>query len=65
MEGAKPLDVPVPKIDDITVNADQHFVTLRASDLKRALEFTATEPIYFAAMIDLATRLDDRPKSFA
>ncbi len=65
VEGAKPLDVPVPKIDDITVNADQHFVTLRASDLKRALEFTATEPIYLAAMIDLATRLDDRPKSFA
>lgn len=65
VEGAKQLDVPVPKVDDITVDADQHFVTLRASDLKRALEFTATEPIYLAAMIDLATRLDDRPKSFA
>ncbi len=65
VEGAKQLDVPVPKIDDITVDADQHFVTLRASDLKRALEFTATEPIYLAAMLDLATRLDDRPKSFA
>jgi hypothetical protein len=65
VEGAKQLDVPVPKVDEITVDADQHFVTLRASDLKRALELTATEPIYLAAMIDLATRLDDRPKSFA
>jgi hypothetical protein len=65
VEGSKQLDVPVPKIDDITVDADHHFVTLRASDLKRALEFTATEPIYLAAMLDLATRLDDRPKSFA
>ncbi|HEX6099325.1 MAG TPA: hypothetical protein VF432_23625 [Thermoanaerobaculia bacterium] len=65
VEGAKQLDVPVPKIDDINVDADVHFVTLRASDLKRALEFTATEPIYLAAMLDLATRLDDRPKSFA
>ena len=65
VEGAKQLDVPVPKVDDITVDADQHFVTLRASDLKRALEFTAAEPIYLAAMLDLATRLDDRPKSFA
>jgi hypothetical protein len=65
VEGAKQLDVPVPKIDDITVDADRHFITLRASDLKRALEFTATEPIYLAAMLDLATRLDDRPKSFA
>ena len=65
VEGAKQLDVPVPKIDDITVDTDRHFVTLRASDLKRALEFTASEPIYLAAMLDLATRLDDRPKSFA
>jgi hypothetical protein len=65
VEGPKQIDVPVPKIDDITVDADVHFVTLRASDLKRALELTATEPIYLAAMLDLATRLDDRPKSFA
>lgn len=65
VEGSKQLDVPVPKIDDITVDADRHFVTLRASDLKRGLEFTATDPIYLAAMLDLATRLDDRPKSFA
>lgn len=65
VEGSKQLDIPVPKIDDITVDADHHFITLRASDLKRALEFTATEPIYLAAMLDLATRLDDRPKSFA
>ena len=65
VEGQKPIDVPVPKIDDITVDADRHFVVLRASDLKRALEFTVTEPIYLAAMLDLATRLDDRPKSFA
>ena len=65
VEGSKQLDIPVPKIDDITVDADHHFITLRASDLKRALEFTATDPIYLAAMLDLATRLDDRPKSFA
>jgi hypothetical protein len=65
VEGAKQTDVPVPKIDDINVDADHHFVVLQASDLKRALEFTVTEPIYLAAMLDLATRLDDRPKSFA
>lgn len=65
LEGPKPTEVPVPKIDDITVDADQHLVSLRASDLKRPLGFRAGEPIYLAAMIDLATRLDDRPKSFA
>ena len=65
VEGAKQLDVPVPKIDDVTVDADQQFVTVRASDLKRALELTVAEPIYLAAMLDLASRLDDRPRSFA
>jgi len=65
VEGAKQVDVPVPKFDDVDVDADHHFVVLRASDLKHALEFTVTEPIYLAAMLDLATRLDDRPKSFA
>lgn len=65
VEGAKQLDVPVPKIDDITVDADQQFVTVRASDLKRALELTVAEPIYLAAMLDLASRLADRPRSFA
>ncbi|HEX6086313.1 MAG TPA: hypothetical protein VF266_17415 [Thermoanaerobaculia bacterium] len=65
IEGEKGLDVPVPKVDDIYVDADQHLVSMRAPDLKRPLEFRAGEPIYLAAMLDLATRLDDRPKSFA
>ena len=65
IDGEKGTDVPVPKIDDVFVDADQHLVSLRAPDLKRPVEFHAGEPIYLAAMLDLATRLDDRPKSFA
>lgn len=65
IDGDKPIEVPVPKVDDIYVDADQHLVSMRAPDLKRPLEFRAAEPIYLAAMLDLATRLDDRPKSFA
>jgi hypothetical protein len=60
----KKTEVAVPKIDDLVVDADGNRVTVRASDLKRPLEFHADEPLYIAAMIDLATRLDDRPKSF-
>lgn len=65
VEGAKPLDVAIPKVDEIFVDADQQLVTVRASELKRPLELRVNEPIYLAAMLDLATRLDDRPKSFA
>jgi hypothetical protein len=64
-EKDKPIEVAVPKIDDIFVDADQHLVSMRAPELKRPLKFKAGEPIYLAAMLDLATRLDDRPKSFA
>ena len=64
-EKEKHIEVSVPKIDDIFVDADQHLVSMRAPELRRPLDFRAGEPIYLAAMLDLATRLDDRPKSFA
>jgi hypothetical protein len=64
VDGDKRVDVAVPKIDEILVDADANLVTVRASDLKRALSFSAAEPIYLAAMVDLSTRLDTRPKSF-
>lgn len=64
VEGDKRLDAPVRTIDDLFVDADSGRVVIRASALKKALDFHAEEPIYLAAMIDLATRLDDRPKSF-
>ena len=60
----KSTDVNVRKIDDVFVDADANSVLVRASDLKRPMHFFAGEPIFLAAMLDLATRLDDRPKSF-
>jgi hypothetical protein len=61
----KRTELLVPKVDDVVVDADRNRITVRAVELKRPLDFHAAEPIYLAAMIDLATRLDDRPKSFA
>ena len=58
------VELPVAKVDDILVDAERSRVTIRAAELKRPLDFHADEPIYLAAMVDLATRLDDRPKSF-
>lgn len=57
-------ELPVANIDEIIVDADRSRVTIRATELKRPLDFHAEEPIYLAAMADLSTRLDDRPKSF-
>jgi hypothetical protein len=65
VEGPKHIEVKAPAIDDILVDADAYRVTIRASGVKTPIDFTAGEPIYLAAMTDLVTRLDDRPKSFA
>lgn len=65
IEGEKNIEMTVQKIDDVFVDADSHLISVRSSDINRAIEFRAGEPIYLAAMLDLATRLDDRPKSFA
>jgi hypothetical protein len=65
VEGPKRIEVKVPTIDDIYVDADANRVTIRASNIKAPIDFTAGEPIYLGAMADLATRLDDRPKGFA
>jgi len=64
LDGDRRIDAPVRTIDDLFVDADAGKVVIRAADLKRPLDFQTEEPIYLAAMIDLATRLDDRPKSF-
>lgn len=60
----KKIELPVAKVDDIRIDADRSRVTIVAAELKRPLDFHAEEPLYLAAMVDLATRLDDRPKSF-
>jgi hypothetical protein len=57
-------EIEVPKIDDVLADADNSRITIRASELKHPLDFAAGEPIYLAAILDLASRLDDRPKSF-
>jgi len=65
VEGPKRVEVKVPTIDDILVDADASRITIQASGVKTPIDFVAGEPIYLGAMADLATRLDDRPKSFA
>ncbi len=59
------VELPVARVDEILVDAERSRVTVRAAELKRPFDFHAPEPIYLAAMVDLATRLDDRPESFA
>jgi hypothetical protein len=61
----KPVEVELPKIDDITVDADASAVVIRADNAKKPLSARVEDPIYTAAVIDLAGTLDATPKGFA
>ncbi len=52
-------------VDEIDVDADSTVVRILTSDLKRPLTLRVDEPIYMAAMMDLAASLDERPRGFA
>jgi hypothetical protein len=56
----KPIEVELPQIDDITVDADEGRLLVRTDGRKKPLSTKAEDPVYTAAMIDLAGTLDAR-----
>ena len=52
-------------VDEIDVDTDPAVVRILTADLKRPLTLRVDEPIYMAAMMDLAASLDERPRGFA
>jgi len=65
VEGSDAAEVPLPKIYDISVNVDDGVATIKSTDRKKPLALAVTDPIYTAAVLDLASQLDQRPRSWA
>ena len=65
IEGSEAAEVPLPKIYDIAVNVDNGTATIKSTDRKKPLALHVPDPIYTAAVLDLASELDQRPKSWA
>jgi hypothetical protein len=65
VEGDEAAEVPLPKIYDIAVNVDAGTATIKSTDRKKPLSLHVPDPIYTAAVLDLASELDQRPKSWA
>ena len=65
VEGSDTAEVPLPKIYDINVNVDEGTATIKSTDRKKPLALQVPDPIYTAAVLDLASELDQRPKSWA
>ena len=65
VEGSEDAEVPLPKIYDINVNVDNGTATIKSTDRKKPIALHVPDPIYTAAVLDLASELDQRPKSWA
>ncbi len=61
----KPVEVVLSQIDDVEVNVDMNRLTLRVARPAKPVILSVEQPIYTAALIDIATTLDERPKGFA
>jgi len=49
----------------VTVNASNNTITLKTDNPKKPLLLKVEEPIYAAAVLDAASRIDERPRGFA
>lgn len=62
---AKKQQFALPLLSDVTVIADDDTVAMRIAKKKKPVRVRLDDAIYTAAMIDLASSIDERPKGFA
>jgi hypothetical protein len=66
IEGRSTIELPLPKVDDIEVDADTNVVTMASPQFKdKPLRVRLENPIFVAALIELAVTLNERPRGFA
>jgi hypothetical protein len=61
----KPVEIPLPKIDDVEVDVDTNTMTIEYAGAKHPIRIEVADPIYTASLIDIATSLNERPRGFA
>jgi hypothetical protein len=64
-DGRKRFEIPLTHIDDVEVDPDANTLALKVAQPHRPLTLRVDQPFYTAALIDLATNIDERPRSFA
>lgn len=61
----KPIEIPLTQIDDVEVDVDANVLIIQAAKPEKPVIMQVEQPIYTAALIDIATSIDDRPRGFA
>jgi hypothetical protein len=65
LDARRRIEIPLSQIDDVEVDPNENTLTLRVAEPLKPLQLRVERPIYTAALIDLATNIDERPRSFA
>jgi hypothetical protein len=60
----KKQEIQLMKIDDVEVDADPNVLIIRTAKSMKDIELQVEDPIYTAALLDIATTLDERPRGF-
>lgn len=63
--GRKSNVIELPKIDDVEVDMDANVLTITTGGGVKPVTLQVDDPIYTAALIDIATSIDERPRGFA
>lgn len=65
VEAKKTQEIPLPKIDDVELDMDEYVMTIKAARDIGQVHLQMEDAIYTAAILDMATTIDDRPRAFA
>jgi len=65
VDGKKRHEIPIAHAFDVVVNADDNVITVKTDNPKKPLRLKVEQPVYSAAMLDLAASIDERPRGFA
>jgi hypothetical protein len=65
VEGRRRAEVQLSRIDDVELDADANVLRIVVARPDPAIELQVEQPVYTAALIDIATNIDERPRSFA
>ena len=65
VDARRRVEVPLSRIDDVEVDADTHLLRVVVARPDPPIELAVEHPVYTAALIDIATTIDERPRGFS
>ena len=61
----RPVEIPLTQIDDVEVDVDKNRLVVDIARPAKPVAMEVEQPVYTAALIDIAATLDERPRGFA